>query len=195
MKPRSSHIKIPYLFVTFIFMAALFGGPNCTMHGASSVVPLNASSYIVQGTDFDQVVNLVEQYGGRITSRLEIINGVGADLSQTTVNELLSESSITAITPNFQMKIDSTLVESSPQGGRNIPETNYPNITGATAVWEAGVIGDGIGVAILDTGITQHQGLKKMLTAKMDALSAGQTLFRVKKLPVIPMVMALISLA
>ena len=95
MKTRSSFVRITYLLIAFVFMATLLVTPTSTAQMASS----GTSSYIVQGVDADQVAILVEQYGGKVTSRLDIINGVGASLSQATVNELLSEAAISAITP------------------------------------------------------------------------------------------------
>jgi serine protease AprX len=156
MKTKTSFTRIVYISVMLIFMATLL-----IPAGGSLISASDTASYIVQGSDVDTVAALVEQYGGTVTSRLEIIRGVGATLPVSAVEALRSEGAITQITPNGQMQIDGSAVESVVQGKKNTPETNYPNITGATAVWDAGVTGDGIGVAVIDTGIAKMRGLKK----------------------------------
>ena len=195
MKTRSSLVKITYLLIAFVFLATLLVTPASTAQMASSEL----SSYIVQGSDVDQVVSLVEQYGGEITSRLDIINGVGATLSQAAVNQLLTEAAISAITPNGQMQIDGGATEDTDKDGKKskskktdkgftnqVPETNYPEISGATAVWEAGVIGEGIGVAVIDTGIGNHNGLKKDIYRKNGRLTGWVDFVDGKKRPLDP---------
>ena len=145
MKPRSSRTRISNLFIALIFLASLLAIPGITAQTAS----LEMSSYIVQGIDTEQVAGLVEDLGGTVTSRLHIINSVGATLTPSQVGDLLNESGITSIVPNDLMQVTGKGGNSKGNGGKDgnrsfVPETNYPNIIGATAVWESGVIGDGI---------------------------------------------------
>ena len=81
MKTKSLFARSIYLLIVFIFLATLFVPAASAQTGASN----QYSSYIVQGTNVDVVVELVERYGGTVTSRLEIINGVGATLSQASL--------------------------------------------------------------------------------------------------------------
>ena len=45
--------------------------------------------------------------------------------------------------------------------GPKSPATDYPDVTGADLVWQKGVTGQGVTVAIVDTGIARHKGLNR----------------------------------
>ena len=79
---------------------------------------VSAASYIVQGLDPDQVARAVEACGGTVTSRLDIIDGVGALLTPQMVDALRADPSIHSITPNGSVKV-------SGNGRNNIPATEY----------------------------------------------------------------------
>ena len=107
MKTKSSFVRITYFLIAFVFLTTLLVTPASTAQMASSEL----SSYIVQGGDVDQVVSLVEQYGGEITSRLDIINGVGATLSQAAVKHCLPKLRYQQSHPMVQMQIDGDATE------------------------------------------------------------------------------------
>ena len=144
-----------------------------SMAAALLIVPGNTpslaygetASYIVQGASADRVAGLVEARGGTITSRLDIIHGVGANLSPEAVSALQTEPGITAVTPNATLRIDSLYQNGAGDGEAKglgqTPETDYPDVVGAQAVWAAGVDGTGVTVAVLDTGIGRHKGVFK----------------------------------
>ena len=113
------------------------------------------TSFIIQGKNVDEVERIVESYGGDITSRLEIISGVAANLSPGIAPRLLTESGITSI------KANSTVNLAKKSGNDPTPETDYPDVVGADLVWEQGTIGTGISVAILDTGLSQEPSIFK----------------------------------
>jgi serine protease AprX len=116
-------------------------------------------SYIVQGQDVNRVVQLVERYGGTVTSRLDIIHGVGAMLSAPAAASLRSEAAITAITDNATVRAT---------GNGNAPATDYADLVGADVVWDQGVTGSGVTVAVLDTGFSNHNGIKDNVIAWVD---------------------------
>ncbi len=144
--------RILMIVVALLMLVSLTGG---SMPETSSA---KQSSFIVQATSTDLAVSLVEKCGGTITSRLDIIHAVGATLSDQGVAQLRLEKGIIAITPNGA-------VNSSDGNGGNkdkdkgkdkskkIPSTDYPNVVGADVAWEQGVIGSGVAVAVLDTGL------------------------------------------
>ncbi len=112
----------------------------------------NMASYIVQGSDLGQVTQLVEAYGGEVTSELAIINGVGANLPLTAISQLQANPVILAITPNGDVDA----------AGKAIPGTDYGDVVGADVVWADQVDGEGVTVAVVDTGINHsHNGLKR----------------------------------
>jgi hypothetical protein len=117
-----------------------------------------AESFIIQGNDIHLVAQLVESYGGNITSQLELIHGVAALISPAVISRLRAEPGITSITPNADVKLvggaaepntDSNLEE----GGLEpkSPATDYPDMIGANIVWGQGVNGSGVTVAVVDT--------------------------------------------
>jgi serine protease AprX len=115
-----------------------------------------SASYIIQASSAVEAARMVEQAGGIITSRLDIINSVGAQLSPAALAVLQRTPTLTRITPNYPAS-GSDLVLEGPS--KKTPSTDYPDVTGADMVWQQGVTGQGIGVAVLDTGIAPHPAL------------------------------------
>lgn len=123
----------------------------------SVVVPVTSvnsdHSFIIQGTDLGETIRLVELHGGSISSRLPIIQAVGAWLPRNSVSQLLDEPAIKAVIPNAPVKLSDT-------GDRYpFPATDYPGVVGADVVWEEGIAGQGVTVAVVDTGLSRHPGL------------------------------------
>ena len=142
--------KITLLLLILMVMISL------TM--SASTQRREAGSFIIQGKDIEEVIQLIEAYGGRITSRLEIIHGVAAILPERALDPLRTRPEITAIYPNARVEI---------AGRRDrIPETDYPDVIGADIAWEQGVLGSGVTVAIVDTGLGDHQGIKRSIDGK-----------------------------
>jgi serine protease AprX len=113
------------------------------------------ASYIVQGASVESVVELVAAYHGEISSRLDIINGVAAILPVESVAALRQAEGITSIVPNSPVQV------AGDQGNWEIPATDYPDVIGADLAWEQGDLGQGVTVAVIDTGIGNHPGLMK----------------------------------
>ena len=112
-------------------------------------------SFIVQGKNIEEVIDLVEMHGGQITSKLQVINSVGALLPRISTASLMLEPAITAITPNAYVQLADN------GGDVPVPDTDYPEVIGADFTWSQGDIGSGVTVAVVDTGLANHQGLFK----------------------------------
>ena len=132
-----------------------------TLLGTTLAMPGKAAqqagttSYIVQAMDADTASQLVQQAGGIVTDRLTIINGVVANLSAEAVASLRTSGQLVQIFPNAQVE--------SAGGGNKIPETDYPDVIGADTLWGQGVTGEGITVAVVDTGLANHPGVEEDL--------------------------------
>ncbi|MBI3242523.1 MAG: hypothetical protein HYZ49_09545 [Chloroflexi bacterium] len=158
-KNHSRYFKrIASTMIALSLIAALLAAPS----RAPALASASPQSYIVQGGNIDRLSGIVERYGGTVTSRLEIIHAVGALLSPSVISRLQTEPGITAVTPNTQVK----LVSGGGDGddmevgtGSNSPATDYPDVVGADVVWAQGVIGKGVTVAVVDTGLGKHKGL------------------------------------
>ncbi len=149
---------LSFSLAAFLLLAACTGAPAGDQNPASANL-----SYIVQGSDVEGVARLVEGVGGTVTSRLEVINAVGASLTAQAVSQLRMEQGISAITPNLPVK----LADEGGDGPRS-PATDYPDVVGADVVWEQGVTGEGVTVAVLDTGLAKHRGLIRNIDGRFD---------------------------
>ncbi len=123
----------------------------------------HGSSYIVTGFSMDAVTSAVQRVGGTVVEPFSSITGVEARLTR-------AEADLLACLPDVDVFPDSEVMlqgddEWDEEGGfgKDSPSTDYPDVTGADLVWEQGVTGEGVTVAILDTGIGRHIGLLKGL--------------------------------
>lgn len=134
---------------------------------ANSAHKTQQDSYIVQGVDTEAAASLVSAHGGQVTSRLEVIKAVGAMLSTDMVADLLDEPEIHSILPNSTVRLAGS-GDDDPA-----PASDYPDLIGADMVWQAGVTGEGVTVAVVDTGLSNHPGLlKKVNGVKLNRLAA-----------------------
>lgn len=122
--------------------------------------PQPEAAYIVQAGDMETAARLVEEVGGAVTSRLAVIDGVGALLSEEAVAQLLSRPAIRAITPNSPVELVFNTGDTGAESG-GIPATDYADVVGADYTWQQGVTGAGVTVAVVDTGIAPLTGVRK----------------------------------
>ncbi|MEM9773300.1 MAG: S8 family serine peptidase [Chloroflexota bacterium] len=153
------------------FIALLAGVMLITAGNMSAAGPVPAAaspslpleSWIIQGESTEQVKALVESYGGEVTSELTIIKGAGAMLSAEAAEQLNQMQGV-MVTPNHGVVgIQSIGDNMDPEDEvTDVHQTaDYTEVTGANQVWEQGVTGDGVTVAVLDTGVTRFKGIKK----------------------------------
>jgi serine protease AprX len=148
--------RVLSIALTFLLVVSFLSVPGSVRPQAAE----ESASYIVQGLDPDQVARAVEACGGTLTSRLDIIGGVGALLTPHMLDALSKDPAIRSITPNGH-------VEASGNGRDNIPASDYPDAVGADEVWSQGDIGQDVTVAVVDSGIGWHQGLFKGTDGKL----------------------------
>jgi serine protease AprX len=160
--------------------------------GMPATAAQKPQSYIVQATTTTLAAQLVEKYGGTVTSRLEIIHSVGALLSAQGVTGLRLEKGIIAVTPNGIIQSSDN---NTPGGNdkdkdkkdKGVPSTDYPNVVGADLVWQSGVIGSGVTVAVLDTGLDNKlPALAKSADNKKDRIVAWKDFIEASKKPLDP---------
>lgn len=105
----------------------------------------NGPSWIVQATDLASAARAVRSVGGTITHELEIINAVGARLTAAQVETLEGSRGILRICPNRAVKV-------AGPGGRSF-DTFFPTLVGADRLHQEGVVGTGVTIALVDTGL------------------------------------------
>jgi serine protease AprX len=111
-------------------------------------------SFILKGPNLEAVSRLVLANGGQITSKLDLINSLVALLPVDAVAKLQAESAIISVVPNASVRMTGNGSNNNPA-----PASDYPDVIGADLVWEAGVTGEGVTVAVVDTGLSNHPGL------------------------------------
>jgi serine protease AprX len=194
-------LRTVIVFVILGVMTSLAGGRLDT-------VVQKQQSYIVQASTTALAANLVEEHDGIVTSRLEIIHAVGALLSDRGAAELRLEKGIISITLNGSIESSDN---NNPPGGndkekdkdkdndkdkdknkdkdkdKGIPSTDFPNVVGADVVWQSGVIGSGVTVAVLDTGLGGDlQALAKSTDNKHDRIVAWKDFIGSSRKPTDP---------
>jgi subtilisin family serine protease len=166
-------------------------------------------SFIVQGTDINQVARLVHEAGGSVTHWLKVINAVGANLTGAQLLRLEQAEGISRIYANRMVETTGSSTRGGawdggmpadiidlPHGGEGHDpadgfyystdfvdgsglEAYFPEMIGADELHAAGFTGNGITVAILDSGIWQHPNLifntsrRTRLVAGFDATLAA----------------------
>ena len=103
---------------------------------------LNTSSYIVQATSTADAKRLVVKAGGTVTTTLNIIDAVGANLSEEQVSWLRSQPDRITVYRDGSLEVSGPVIES-----------DYPTLVGADALHLQGITGQGVTVAVLDTGL------------------------------------------
>ena len=89
---------------------------------------------------------LVRSHHGRVTDRLPAINGFAIKLPARQARALRRNKRVLNVTLN-------TRVRSTGVDGGSLA-TNYPKTVGADKLWAAGITGKGVGVAVIDSGIS-----------------------------------------
>jgi serine protease AprX len=112
----------------------------------TSSAPTRMSSVIVQGPQSAQ--DYVKSVGGRITHDLPIIGGFSARVPANDVPLLTQLPGVRGVMPDLP-----THVQSTPGTYNNVPSV-YKKTTGGVALSNAGAQGQGVTVALIDTGVT-----------------------------------------
>ena len=118
--------------------------------------PAPTSSYIIQGNSADAVVGAVLAVDGEITHELGIINAVAATLTERQHEELLENPIVRNISADAPVKTAGGVA-----GGSATAYANFPSLVNADALHAAGISGQSVTVAILDSGMHAEAELQK----------------------------------
>src|SRR4051812_10721377 len=138
-------------------------GPTSSATPAS---PSRMSSVIVQGPQSAQ--HFVKSVGGRITHELPIIGGFSARVPANDVPLLSRLPGVAGVMPDLP-----THVQSAPGIYNNVPSV-YKKTTGGNALANAGANGQGVTVALIDTGVTWLPDIANAKQTITDPLSLVQ---------------------
>jgi serine protease AprX len=142
--------------------AALIAG----MAGPAMAAPATPSSadrvsVIVQElpNSGDRPEKAVVALGGTVDGSFEVIDGFTATVPGNRLNALRAVPGVTSVTENAKVTLTSAEVDS--QAGLNGSMQRITHeMTGASAMWDAGYTGAGVDVAVIDSGVVPVDGLR-----------------------------------
>ena len=181
MKPTK---RISRIILWVALIAILISGMvTAPPAAATTAMP----SWIITGKNVDQVAQIVQQYGGEVSSRLSIINGVAAKMPASQAAALRSAPGIVSVVPNAPTRLsDYSFAGAAGSKGSKDPATDYPDLVGADVAWQQGYTGQGVTVAILDTGIAVHPNLSRLADQSKRTLVGWADFIEGKKKPTDP---------
>jgi len=133
---------------------------------ASSSGPARMSSVIVEGPQSAQ--DFVKSVGGRITHDLPIIGGFSARVPANDLPLLSRLPGVSGVMPDLP-----THVQSTPGTYNNLPSV-YKKVTGGVALSNTGANGQGVTVALIDTGVTSLPDIAGAMQSVSDPLTLLQ---------------------
>ena len=141
------------LFVLFSVVAVV---PD-----SSTTRPAGTALFIVQSGDLERTRREAEALGATVTHELGIIRALGIRMTR----EQLGKLRLAEPTLRFY---EEGAVEVA---GSKVPYTDYPRLLGSEELHTRGIDGMGVSVAVLDTGIWRHRGLKKNASGRSRILA------------------------
>jgi serine protease AprX len=142
-------MRLRSAMVASLCVAAVAAPPGSPVGSRREAVPAPAASLILQGRTGEEAAAAVRAAGGTVTHDLSLIRAVAADLTPAQLARALRQGAITRVFPNEEVKT---------AGG---PDTFYPERVDAHRLHAQGIRGDGVTVAVLDTGIWNAPDLTK----------------------------------
>jgi serine protease AprX len=122
---------------------------------------------IVQASDVAAAELAVRAAGGKITRELPIASGFAATLPASTIADLATRSAISSISLDAKVHV---LGAPDPSKVRSV----YPKVVNADKMWADGTNGNGITVALVDTGVANVADLAGRIVPVKTGL-LGQT--------------------
>ena len=130
---------------------------------------LPTTKVILTGTGIPAETLLVNGLGGQVVSNLTLINGIVAVVPSVTLAVLGATPGL-VVTPDVPVSVASM---ASDPGGNRPPAAVFPQTTGADKLAANGITGQGVRVAVLDTGIDNLADFAGRLVDGVDLSGEG----------------------
>jgi serine protease AprX len=111
---------------------------------------------VAQGFDVVAVADGVRAAGARVIGVQKAVGTLVADVPPAALAAVRVVPGVAVITADYEVKSQSLGFDSSTQPGSM---TNVTRVSGATGMWQKGWTGNGIDVALIDTGVAPVPGL------------------------------------
>jgi serine protease AprX len=105
----------------------------------------------------DEAEALITALGGTVGDRLEIIDSFEAELTSAAVDKVRALPTVLSVTPNAAVRLLSW--DTSPGQTRNTMERIANDVLQADKFWNDGATGQGIDIALIDSGVLPVEGL------------------------------------
>jgi serine protease AprX len=148
--------------------AVLAAVAGTSIAGAPAASASQSEAVIVTATGTLSPVTAVLSVGGTILARYHIINGVEASIPTQEESVLAAQPGIT-VTPDLSVSVQSTPESTGP----HTPSDAFLQETGAAQLAAQGDTGQGVAVAVLDTGIDNLPDFAGRLIGGVDLTNAG----------------------
>jgi serine protease AprX len=116
--------------------------------------PTRTVRVIVQAPHRGDAEAAIRQKGGQVYGHLPQVAGVSAELTAGSAIELAQQHGVVRVLLDPPMR---TVTEA--RDSVEWPSSVYPQAIGAAGLWSTGVLGRGVAVAVLDSGIQPHADL------------------------------------
>jgi serine protease AprX len=154
---RVTKILLPVLVVSACAVAASVGSAAVPDPAAGKIAPSVAAlismlrpsdpvRVIVQGPGATAAANAVQ---GGVGRRIDFVGGVAATVAAGAIHRLASDPNVTFVSPDAPVQLTGTGSVSSASLA-----TIYPGRDSASNPWSAGATGQGVGIAVIDSGVT-----------------------------------------
>jgi serine protease AprX len=141
------------------FVAAAMGALLLSTAAASAMPALSHLTSVVVRAEpghGSAVERLLESVGGRVQRHIGLIDSVVASVPSGALPVLRASSSVAEVTSNDRVHLLSTTYDPTSDVDSLY---NVEQMDGLRAYWSAGYTGQGIGVALIDSGVTPVNGL------------------------------------
>jgi serine protease AprX len=165
------------VMVSTLAASPAFAGPtriastSTSVHGLDPGLATTGQApqhVIVTGTP--NVADAVRRLGGQVTASLPIVSGVGAVIPAARLRSLASDPNVWSVTADRVAHLQDFVYDDSTTA------SNFTRTTQATSAWAAGDLGQGIGVAVIDTGVSPMADLTDRLVHGPDLSGEGTTI-------------------
>src|SRR5438128_9822468 len=128
------------------------GALSAVLHHAPQVAVIVRA----QSGQADRAAQLVGDLGGRVSSRIGVIDGLVATVPADAVAALAAAPSVAELTLDRHLHLLSSSYDPSSDANSLY---NIAGMDGAHAYWNAGYTGQGVDVALIDSGVAPVDGL------------------------------------
>ncbi|MDP3714753.1 MAG: S8 family serine peptidase [Mycobacteriales bacterium] len=122
---------------------------------------------VTAGEGVSAAARAVSGLGGDVTARLDLVGGVSASVPASLLDDLAGVPGVTAVTADTPVRFENMTYDEATSA------SSFVKTTKATAAWSAGNLGAGVGVAVLDTGISQMKDFEGRLVHGPDLSGEG----------------------